>query len=260
MPLVELPQVALNFVDAGPADAPVLVLSNSLGAALDMWALQAEDFSQRLRLIRYDTRGHGASSVPPAPYTLAELGGDVLHLLDALAIDRAHFCGISLGGATGMWLAAHAPDRIDRLVLCDTAPYFGPPELMQARIETVRREGMAALADGIVQRWFTPAFQAARPDVVSATRATLLRTPVEGYAGCCAALRDLDERDALAQIRCRTLVIGGTFDPAPTIEASRALAAAIAGAQFAELPAAHLTNLGAAADFNRCVLQFLLAP
>jgi 3-oxoadipate enol-lactonase len=260
MPLLRTPQVDLNYSDQGAADGPVLVLSNSLGAALEMWAPQVESFQHYFRLIRYDTRGHGESSVPPAPYSIADLGADVLRLLDALEVERAHFCGLSLGGTTGMWLGAHAADRIERLVLCNTAPYFGPPEVFDARIETVRREGVAAIVEGILQRWFTAEFMTTQPDVVAAIRTTLLATPVEGYAGCCAALRDLDERGHLAKIRAATLVIGGTFDPAPTIDAARNLAAAIPGAEFAELPAAHLSNLGAAAQFTARVLEFLNAP
>jgi 3-oxoadipate enol-lactonase len=259
MPMLRTPQVDLHYSDEGTVGRPVLVLSNSLGAALEMWSPQVEPLQQRFRLLRYDTCGHGASSVPPAPYAIADLGGDVLRLLDALEIERAHFCGLSMGGTTGIWLGAHAPDRIERLVLCNTAPFFGPPEVFDARIETVRREGMATLVEGILQRWFTAEFRATQPDVVEAIRTTLLATPVEGYAGCCAALRDVDERDHLAKIRTPALVIGGTFDPAPTIDAARSLAASIPGAQFAELPAAHLSNLGAAAQFNACVLQFLTA-
>ena len=257
--MLRMPQVALNYMDQGAAGGPTLVLSNSLGATLDMWAPQVEPFQQHFRLIRYDTRGHGKSSVPTAPYSMADLGGDVLRLLDELGIERANFCGLSLGGTTGMWLGAHAPDRVDRLVLCNTAPFFGPPEVFDARIETVRRQGLSALVEGILQRWFTAGFLATQPDVVTAIRTTLLATPVEGYAGCCAALRDLDERIHLARIRAATLVIGGTFDPAPTIDSARSLAAAIPGAEFAEMPTAHLSNLGAAAQFNARVLQFLTA-
>ena len=257
MPLLDLPGVALNYVDDGPRGAAALVLSNSLGSALGMWAPQVAAFTPHFRLVRYDTRGHGESSVTAGPFGLADLGGDVLRLLDALRVERAHFCGISMGGLTGMWLGANAPDRIARLVLCDTTPWLGPPELMQSRIETVQREGLGALADATMSRWFTPDFTAAQPEVVAGIRATFLATPVEGYAGSCAALRDADERADLAKIRAPTLVIGGTHDPAPTLEASRALAAAIRGAEFAELPAAHLSNLGAAGQFNARVLAFL---
>lgn len=242
----------------GPEGAPWLVLSNSLGATLDMWEPQVAELARSLRLLRYDTRGHGGSGVPPGPYAIADLGGDVLRLMDALRIERAHFCGLSMGGTTGIWLGAHAPERIDRLVLCNTAAWFGPPELMDSRIATVRQSGMAAVAEGILARWFTPGFHDSQPAVVQRIRADLLATPVEGYAGCCAALRDLDERPALASIRAPTLVIGGTHDPAPTPAAIRGLAAQVPGARYVELPTAHLSNLGAPRAFCDALRAHLL--
>jgi 3-oxoadipate enol-lactonase len=247
----------LNHRFDGPEPAPCVVLSNSLGATLEMWEPQVSSFTSRFRVLRYDTRGHGGSAVPPAPYTIAQLGEDVLRLLDAHGIERAHYCGLSLGGATGIWLGAHAPDRIERLVLCNTAAWFGPPETMNSRIETVRTQGLAALVDGILERWFTPAFRASDPATVEQVRKGLLATPAEGYVGCLAALRDLDERDHLQHIGAPTLVIGGTHDPAPKPEAARQLASAIRDARYLELPAAHLTNLGATEAFNDGVLAFL---
>jgi 3-oxoadipate enol-lactonase len=241
----------------GPDNATCLVLSNSLGATLEMWRPQVARFSERFRVLRYDARGHGGSAVPPPPYTIAQLGEDVLRLLDACGVERAHFCGLSLGGATGIWLGAHAPDRIERLVLCNTAAWFGPPETMNARIETVRTQGLAALVDGILERWFTPEFRANDRATVEQIRDGVLATSAEGYVGCLAALRELDERDHLARIVAPTLVIGGTHDPAPKPEAARQLASAIRGARYVELPAAHLSNIGAARAFNDSVLAFL---
>jgi len=241
----------------GPAEGPVLVLSHSLGAALDMWSPQVEAFSERWRVLRYDTRGHGASSVPAGPYTIEQLGTDVLDLLDAHGIERAGFCGLSMGGTVGMWLGTHAADRIDRLILCNTAPYFGPPELMNARMETVGAQGMAAIVDGVIERWFTTAFRASDPASVQRVRATLLECPPEGYIACCAALRDLDLRESLPRIRMPTLVIAGSDDPSSPPATGLAIAAAIPGARCIELPAAHLSNIGAAAAFNASVLGFL---
>lgn len=152
----------------------MLILSHSLGATLDMWSPQVEAFSECWRVLRYDTRGHGRSPVLPGPYTIGQLGTDVLELLDAHGIERASFCGLSMGGTVGMWLGAHAADRIDRLVLCNTAPYFGPPELMNARMATVRAQGMAAIVDGVIERWFAPAFRAADPATVQRIREMLL--------------------------------------------------------------------------------------
>jgi 3-oxoadipate enol-lactonase len=237
--------------------APWLVLSNSLGATLDMWDPQVVALSRDFRLLRYDTRGHGDSAVPPGPYTIEQLGTDVIGLLDLLGIERADFCGLSMGGATGMWLGAHAPSRLDRLVLCNTTPWLGPPDVLDARIATVRREGMPALVDGILERWFTPDARLRNPIAVERIRRSLLETPVAGYVACCEALRDMDQRAGLARIAAPTLVIAGTFDPAPTPAAAREWAATIPNARCMELPAAHLSNVGAAAQFNEEVLAFL---
>jgi 3-oxoadipate enol-lactonase len=242
----------------GPERAPSLVLSNSLGATLEMWEPQVAAFSEHYRILRYDTRGHGSSSIPRRwPWTIADLGGDVIGLLDALGIERAHFCGLSMGGATGMWLATHASARIDRLVLCNTTPWLGPPETMTARIAQVRGEGMAPLVEGILQRWFTPEFRASDAAAVDRTRQMLLAAPAEGYAGCCEALRDMDQRDDLPRINTPTLVIAGTEDPSPSVDAARQWTVMIPQALFIELPAAHLSNIGAATAFNAAVLGFL---
>jgi 3-oxoadipate enol-lactonase len=241
----------------GPVGAPWLVLSNSLGSCLEMWEPQIPAFSQHFRVLRYDTRGHGRSSVPPRPYAMAGLGSDVLGLLDAFDVDRASFCGLSMGGATGMWLATHAAGRLDRLVLCNTTPWLGPPEPMNARIAQVLAEGVEPLAAGILERWFTAEFRAAEPAAVERIRQMLRTTPREGYAGCCEALRDMDFRADLPRITQPALAIAGTADPSPPIDAARQWASTIPGALFVELPAAHLSNMGAATGFNAAVLDFL---
>ncbi|MBK6350842.1 MAG: 3-oxoadipate enol-lactonase [Proteobacteria bacterium] len=248
---------ALHARIDGPDGAPWLVLSNSLGATLEMWQPQVAAFSRDFRVLRYDTRGHGGSAVPPGPYTIEQLGSDVVGLLDTLGIARAHFCGLSMGGATGMWLAVHASSRIDRLVLCNTTPWLGPPEVMDARIATMRRDGMAALVEGILQRWFTADAITHHGAVVERIRQTLLQTPIDGYVGCCEALRDMDQRAELARIAAPTLVIAGTFDPAPTPATAREWASMIPNARCMELSAAHLSNIGAAAEFNEAVPAFL---
>lgn len=258
MPLHESPGLRLHYRLEGTGDRPCLVLSNSLGCALEMWDPQMAAFSRECRVLRYDVRGHGSSEVPARPYTLEQLGMDVLGLLDTLGIERAHYCGLSMGGSTGMWLAANAPQRIERLVLCNTTPWLGPPETMNARIETLLRDGMPALVEAILERWFTTGFRAREPLAVDRIRRMLLATPVDGYAGCCEALRDMDQRAALSSIVAPTLVIAGTYDPAPSPEAARAWAAVIPRSRFLELPAAHLSNIGAAEQFTRQVLDFLL--
>lgn len=254
---VELAGHTLRMRIDGPDGAPWLVLSNSLGAALEMWDAQLAAFAAQYRVLRYDTRGHGQSTAPSPPWTIDDLGRDVVAMLDALGIETAHFCGLSMGGATGMWLATHAPHRLERLVLCNTTPWLGPPEAMNARIEQVRRDGLAGMVDAILERWFTPEFRAQDPQAVERVRQMVLATPVAGYAGCCEALRDMDQRASLPRITTRTLVIAGTHDPAPTIAAAQQWAATIPRSRFIELPAAHLSNIGAAQAFNACVLGFL---
>jgi 3-oxoadipate enol-lactonase len=256
---VQLDGHSLRVRIDGPDDAPWLVLSHSLGATLEMWEPQIVAFSQRHRVLRYDTRGHGRSSSPYRPWTIADLGRDVITLFDALQIERASFCGLSMGGATGMWLATHAQDRLERLVLCNTTPWLGPPATMNARMAQVQAQGMAPLVEGILQRWFTPEFHSLEPAAVEWVRQMLLASPVEGYAGCCEALRDMDQRDDLPRITAPTLVIAGTHDPSPTIDAARQWAATIPQARFIELPAAHLSNIGAASAFNAAILHFLQA-
>lgn len=243
----------------GPGDAPWLVLSHSLGATLDLWRPQVSALAQCFRVLRYDARGHGASSVPAGPYTIAQLGADVLGLLDALGVERACYCGLSMGGATGIWLAAHAPDRFSRMVFCNTLPWLGPPETMNSRIQAVLGKGLEPLADSTMERWFTAEFRARDPAAVQEIRSQLLATPVAGYVACCAALRDYDERASLAGITLPSLIVAGTHDPAPPLAAARGFAALLPGATLVELPAAHLTNLGAPEQFNAAILRFLRA-
>jgi 3-oxoadipate enol-lactonase len=254
---VQLEGHSLRVRIDGPDEAPWLVLSNSLGATLEMWEPQVAAFSERYRVLRYDTRGHGQSSLPPRPWTVADLGGDVVAMLDALGIERASYCGLSMGGATGMWLAVHARNRLERLVLCNTTPWLGPPDAMNSRIAQVRRDGMQPLVAGILERWFTAEFRGLDPAAVERVRRMLLATPVEGYAACCEALRDMDQRADLPHITTPTLVIAGTSDPSPDLETARQWAATIPQALFVELPAAHLSNIGAAKGFDAAVLHFL---
>jgi 3-oxoadipate enol-lactonase len=247
----------LHYRVDGAADAPTLMLSNSLGTNLSMWEAQVPALSRHFRVLRYDSRGHGQSMVSPGPYSIAQLARDALVLLNALDLERAHFCGLSMGGMIAMWLAVHAPERIDRLVLCNTAPRIAPPELWNTRIETVRNGGMKAITDGVIGRWFTQAFIARAPEAVEAVRQVLLTTPPEGYTACCAAIRDMDQRNEVELIKAPTLVISGTHDPATTPADGRFLAERIAGARYTELATAHLSNIEAAEPFTDAVLKFL---
>jgi 3-oxoadipate enol-lactonase/4-carboxymuconolactone decarboxylase len=252
--------VEVYVEQAGPADAPPLLLSNSLGTDLSMWDPQIPVLSEHFRVIRYDTRGHGRSPVPPGPYTLDDLGGDVLALLDRLGLSTVHFCGLSLGGMTGMWLAANAPERIDRLVLCSTAPLLGPPEFWQGRIDAVRAGGTESLADGIIERWLTSAFAAAHPDVVKAVRTMVTAGPDEGYAGCSAAIQRMDLRADLPRIRARTLVIAGAADPATPPEHAERIVAGIPDSRLIVLDdVAHLLNLQQPAAVTELIRAHLTA-
>ncbi len=261
MPILALDDVELHYRIDGRDDAPPLLLSNSLGTNLEMWAPQVALLAGRFRVVRYDTRGHGGSSVPAGPYTLERLGRDAIALLDALAIDRAHFCGLSMGGVIGLWLAIHAPLRIDRLVLANTGAKIGTPELWNERIESLRERGDSGLpdtmADTVVERWFTPRHRTTAPAGVARVRDMLLETSSAGYAGNCAAIRDADLRAQLSLIRVPTLVVAGTHDPSTPPVLGREIAAAIPSAQYVELDAAHLSNLEQAGAFNAAVLRFL---
>jgi 3-oxoadipate enol-lactonase len=257
MPFADLADVRLRYQFDGPVGAPVLMLSNSLGTDLAMWEAQMPRLTRDHRVLRYDTRGHGQSAVPPGPYTIEYLGRDVVALLDQLALDRVTFCGLSLGGMTGMWLGAHAPARIARLVLANTAARVAAPELYNARIDKVNAGGVAAISDAVLARWFTPAFINREPATISAMKAMMERTSAAGYAACCAAIRDMDQRDELAAIGAPTLVIVGTHDGATPPADGRFLAERIPGARLAELDAAHLSNIEAAPAFNAALASFL---
>ena len=250
----------LNYLLEGPEDAPVLVLSNSLGTSLAMWDDQAPVLSRRFRLLRYDTRGHGRSPAPPGPYATEDLGGDVVRLLDRLGIGRASFCGLSVGGMTGMWLAAETPERVERLVLLCTSALLGPRGVWDERIVTAREQGMAALVDGVVERRFTPAFRSENPRVVEKMAATLRETDPGGYAGCCAAIRDMDLRDRLPSIEAPTLVVSGAEDPATPPEHGRLISDAIPGARFEVVPdAARIANVERPGEVSQLILTHLEA-
>ncbi len=259
LPTIEVQRERFNCRVDGPADAPVLVLSNSLGTNLAMWEAQMPALTAHFRVLRYDQRGHGSSMVTPGAYAIDTLGRDVLGLLDALKIPRVHFCGLSMGGATGMWLAVHAPERIDRLVLANTAARFGTTEAWNARIDAVRKGGVEAIADAVLERWFTPGFRARAPETVARMRETLVATPAEGYVGCCAAIRDVDLRSAIGRIARPTLVIVGTHDVATPPAEGHAVAERIRGARCFELDAAHISNVEAAGRFTTEVVDFLIA-
>jgi 3-oxoadipate enol-lactonase len=257
MPFIESDRARIHYRLDGSQSGPIIVLSNSLGTNLCMWDGQVPALAARFRVLRYDTRGHGQSSVTPGPYSIMQLGRDVVHLLDELEIECAHFCGLSMGGMTGMWLGVYAASRIERLVLCNTAAKIGTAEIWNARIEAVRQGGMAAIVDSVIQRWFTPGFIARAPETIKRTRQMILGTPPEGYMANCGAIRDMDQRETISHISAPTLVIAGLHDPVTTRSDAQYIVERVAGAQCAELDAAHLSNIGAAERFTQVLFQFL---
>jgi 3-oxoadipate enol-lactonase len=257
MPFVDSQDARIHYLLEGRPNVPVVAFSNSLGTNLSMWNPQAPEFQRKLRTLRYDTRGHGQSSVTPGPYSIEQLGKDVIALLDALHLDRVHFCGLSMGGMIGMWLGVNASDRLNKLVLCNTAAKIGTLETWNARIEAVRKAGMKSVASAVIERWFTQGFRTTEPATIATVYKMLEEANPEGYAACCAAVRDFDYRDRLAAIRIPTLVIAGNQDPSTPPADAHFLADRIPGALCVELPAAHLSNIEARDRFNQEVSTFL---
>jgi 3-oxoadipate enol-lactonase len=240
--------VEVHAVVEGPDDAPVMVLSNSLGADLAMWEPQLPALTERFRVVRYDTRGHGRSPVPDGDSTIDDLADDVVALMDRLDVPTAHVVGLSIGGMAALRLAVREPQRVGTLaVLCSSA-YPGNEQSWRDRAQTVRTEGTGAIADAVISRWFTPGYAAAHPDLIARLRATFAAHPDEGYASCCAAIAGMDQRGDLAGITAPTLVVSGADDPALPPEHQRLIADGVPGARLLTLsPAAHLANIEQAA-------------
>ncbi|MGC5663081.1 3-oxoadipate enol-lactonase [Micromonospora sp. WMMD723] len=234
----------LHLTVDGPPTAPVLLLGGSLGTTGAMWEPQVAALAGRFRVIRYDHLGHGRSATPAGPYTVELLGREVLRTLDHLDVPWVHYAGLSLGGMVGMWLAAHAPDRVRRLALLCTSARLGPPDPWRQRAATVRAAGLAAIADAVLARWFTPPFAAAHPALVAGYRAMLTATSPAGYAACCEAIAALDLRPDLGRIGVPTLVVAGADDPAIPVGHAREIVERVPGARLVVLDAAaHLANV-----------------
>ncbi len=260
MPFVTLnDKTRLFYRLEGNDELPVLVLSHSIGTDHGMWEPQVQDLLARFRVLRYDTRGHGASDAPHGEYSVEQLGRDVLALADSLNLQKFSFCGLSLGGAIGQWLAIHAPERLAKLVIANSSPQFRPRENWEARIRAVQQGGMAAIVDLAMPRFFSPEFLAQSNPYAASIRSVLLGTNAAGYLGCCAALRDLDHTRDLRQVKTPTLVIAGTHDiSTPWSGHGEMLACEIASAQAVHLPAAHLSNVECPKSFTAALFAFLL--
>ncbi len=253
--------VTVRYRVDGPPAAPVLVLAGSLGTSAAVWDAVMPALSTYLRVVRYELRGHGGAPAPPGPYTIADLGGDLVGLLDVLDIERASIAGLSLGGMVAMWVAARHADRVERLVLCCTAASMPPASAWTDRAATVRSAGVASLADGLIGRWFTAGFAERRPDVAAQVRAMLDADDAEGYAACCEALATADQRRAVAGITASTLVLAGAADPVVPPDMALELARAIPGAALTVVAgAAHLAPLEQPERVARALVDHVVGP
>jgi 3-oxoadipate enol-lactonase len=249
---------ALHYETAGPQEAPVLLMGGSLGTTLRMWDGQLP-LADNLHLVRFDHRGHGGSPEPPGPYEIADLGRDVLELMDTLGLQWAHYCGLSIGGMVGMWLGVNAPERLACLILLCTSAHMPPPSMWQERARTVLEAGsIEPLVDATLGRWLTPEFAAGHPDMRTRLRDMLVGTSAQAYAACCRAIERMDLRGDLAGIRAPTLVISGDRDPSTPVEMQELIARAIPGARHEVVaPAAHLAAVEQPEPINRLILERL---
>jgi 3-oxoadipate enol-lactonase len=247
--------VELNCEIDGPEDGHPLLLGGSLGTTLRMWEPQLPVLAHDQRVIRVDWRGHGESPVPPGPYTIADLGQDVLALMDRLGLEHTSYCGLSIGGMVGQWLAINAPHRVRALILIATAAYLPPAEGWRERAAAVRQAGTpAVVADTVIARWFTPVYAERRPEVLAHYREMISSIAAEGYAGCCEAIASMDLRDGLPQIAAATLVLAGAQDPVASPEHGAVIADAVPQARLDVLdPGAHLLSVERAAEVTRLI-------
>lgn len=257
MPLLDVAGERFRVEVTGPEGAPPLVLAHSLGCTLGMWDEVVPLFAKGRRVVRYDARGHGESAAPDQVYAMGDLGRDVLALLDRLGLARADFCGLSLGGMVGQWLALNAPQRLTRLVLSNTTAHAGPARFWDHRIKAVRKAGVEPIADSVIDSWFAPAFRAQAPARVKAVRAMVAGTPASGYMGTSAAMRDMDFRADLPRIALQTLVMVSDADRSTPPAWGEAIAGAIPGARLERLPGGHLSAIEQPEAFVRAVSTFL---
>jgi 3-oxoadipate enol-lactonase len=259
MPEIDADGCRIHVEVEGEERAPVIVLSNSLATTLHMWDGQVKSLRSCFRVLRYDPRGHGRSEVPPGPCSMEHLGRDVLALLDAFGIRKVNWCGLSMGGMVGQWLAANVNERIDRLVLSNTSSYFADKADRDHRLKLVREKGIAAFAAANMERWFTKGFRERSPQIVALIQEMFASTPLEGYIACGRAVRDMDHRELLPKIKAPTLVIAGKHDPATPVEASEYIKSRIPNAALTVLDAAHLSNIEQPEAYTNAVLDFLLS-
>lgn len=258
MPTFISNDATINYTTFGDAANPALVFSNSLGTNYGMWQQQFNALKEQFFVVCYDTRGHGASSTPQGPYSLQQLGEDVIHLLDHLKIQRAAFCGISMGGLTGQWLAIHYPERFSHVVVCNTAAKIGQEQAWLDRAALVRSQGLQSIADSAASRWFTAPFIQSHTAVVSNLQNDLAAGSAEGYANCCAALAKADVREQLKDITVPVLIVAGQQDPVTTVADAQFMQSQIPNSQLVEIDASHISNVEQPTAFNDALKQFLV--
>jgi 3-oxoadipate enol-lactonase len=249
----------INVEVEGPEAAPALMLSNSLGTNLHMWDQQTPEFAKHYRVIRYDRRGHGQSDVPEGPYSMERFGRDAIAVLDALAIEKTNWCGLSMGGMVGQWLGANAPERVEKLVLSNTNFYYADKAPWQDRIKFIEEKGLEHIVDANMQRWFTEGFRERAPDVMAKMKKMFVATELEGYIGCCQAIMAMDFRDSNPSITTPTMVIVGAQDAATPPAAGEAIQQQIKGAKLVSVDAAHISNMEQPEAYTKAVLDFLAA-
>ncbi len=247
----------INVEISGNDSAPALMLSNSLGTNIHMWDDQNGEWSKHFRVIRYDRRGHGRSDAPKGPYSMERLGRDAVSVLDALGVEKTHWCGLSMGGMVGQWLGANAPSRIGKLVLSNTNAYYADKKIWDDRIRFLETNPLEKLVDANMERWFTAEFRAKAPQAIARMKEIFLTTSTEGYVACCQAIRDMDFRASNPSIKASTLVIVGAKDPATPPAQGEAIAAQIPGAKLISFEAAHIANMEQPAPYAKAVLDFL---
>jgi 3-oxoadipate enol-lactonase len=257
MPMIDADGCLLNVSVEGRDGGPTIMLSNSLGATMQMWEPQMAALTKLYRVVRYDRRGHGKSGVPAGPYSMERFGKDVLAILDDLNIEKIHWCGLSMGGMVGQWLGANAPERVEKLILANTSCYYPDPTNWLNRIKAVKESGIASIADAVIAAWLTADFREREPQITQRMKAMLIASPVEGYIACCEALSTLDQRDLLPRITAPTLVIAGRHDMSTPVEASVFIRSHIPNASMTLLDAAHISNVEQSHNFTEAVVGFL---
>ncbi|QIC65158.1 3-oxoadipate enol-lactonase [Acinetobacter schindleri] len=257
MPTFTSNDAQINYQTFGDAAKPALVFSNSLGTNFKMWQPQIDFFAQDHFVICYDTRGHGGSEAPQGPYTIDQLGQDVVNLLDHLNIEKAAFCGISMGGLTGQWLAINRPERFNQVIVCNTAAKIGQEKAWLERATLVREQGLTPIASTAAGRWFTEAFVQSNPDIITKLSNDLGTGSPEGYASCCEALAKADLREQLKQVKIPVFIIAGQQDPVTTIEDGLFIQKQIFNSQLFNINASHISNLEQPEDFNNTIINFL---